>query len=74
MAAEQQIRGWFEHFHANPEVSWKETETTQELMRILTDLGVAFHIFDDVTGVIAEIGKGIQWRLFERTSMRYGKK
>ena len=58
MAAAQQIRNWFEHFHANPEVSWKETETTQEIARILSELEVPFKTFEDVTGAIAEIGEG----------------
>ena len=58
MAIAQQIRTWFEHFHAHPEVSWKEVETTKEITRILSDLGVEFKIFEDVTGVIAEIGEG----------------
>lgn len=58
MPVAQQIRDWFEHFHSNPEVSWKEYETTKEIVRILTDLGVEFKTFDDVTGVIAEIGEG----------------
>lgn len=58
MAVTQQIRNWFEHFHANPEVSWKEHETTKEIGRILTEMGVPFKTFEDVTGVVAEIGKG----------------
>ena len=55
---EQQLYAWFDHFHANPEVSWKEFETTKTIAGILTELGVAHYTFDDVTGVIAEIGTG----------------
>ena len=55
---EQQIYTWFDHFHANPEVSWKEVETTNTLARILDDLQVPYRRFDDVTGLIAEIGEG----------------
>lgn len=58
MAVTQQIRNWFEHFHANPEVSWKEHETTKEIARILTEMDVPFKTFEDVTGVVAEIGEG----------------
>ncbi|MDW0110766.1 amidohydrolase [Sporosarcina aquimarina] len=58
MVVTEQIRNWFEHFHAHPEISWKEQETTNEIARILTELGVSFKTFDDVTGVIAEIGEG----------------
>lgn len=49
---------WFEHFHANPEVSWKEVETTRTIARILSDWSIASRTFDDVTGLIAEIGEG----------------
>lgn len=49
---------WFDHFHRHPEVSWKEVETTATIVRILQRLGVSFQTFDDLTGVIAEIGEG----------------
>lgn len=55
---EKQILNWFEDFHANPEVSWKEFRTTQTIARILDNLGVTYHCFSDVTGLIAEIGDG----------------
>ena len=55
---EEQILAWFDHFHKNPEVSWKEYNTTKEIARILTSLGVPHKTFDDVTGVVAEIGEG----------------
>ncbi|WP_025785964.1 amidohydrolase [Sporosarcina sp. D27] len=58
MAVTEQIRNWFEHFHANPEVSWKEQETTKEIARILTEMDVPYKTFEDVTGAIAEIGEG----------------
>ncbi|MCG7344293.1 amidohydrolase [Sporosarcina sp. ACRSL] len=60
MAIEKQIGEWFAHFHANPEVSWKEVETTKKIAEILTDMKVKHHTFDDVTGVVAEIGEGDQ--------------
>jgi amidohydrolase len=55
---EGQILTWFEHFHANPEVSWKEVKTTQAIADILDNLGVEYRRFSDVTGLIAEIGEG----------------
>ncbi|MEH7176947.1 amidohydrolase [Neobacillus vireti] len=55
---EKQILAWFEHFHANPEVSWKEFKTTQAIAGILDNLGVTYRTFSDVTGLIAEIGDG----------------
>ncbi len=58
MNVKEKINQWFEHFHAHPEVSWKEVETTAKLAEILTDMGVKHHTFDDVTGVVAEIGEG----------------
>lgn len=35
----QTIMDIFEHLHANPEVSWKEYETTSFLKQKLEDLG-----------------------------------
>lgn len=55
---EEQVLAWFNHFHKNPEVSWKEYNTTAEIARILMSLGVPHKTFSDVTGVIAEIGAG----------------
>lgn len=55
---ERQILTWFEHFHAHPEVSWKEVKTTQAIADILDNLNVTYRRFDDVTGLIAEIGEG----------------
>src|SRR5690625_7274702 len=54
----QSIHNWFQHFHANPEISWKETETTNKLAEILDGMGVSYRRFDDVTGLVAEIGHG----------------
>ena len=58
MAIKEKIEKWFDHFHAYPEVSWKEVATTAKLVEILTEMGVEHHTFDDVTGVVAEIGEG----------------
>ena len=34
MDVESQILSWFHHFHENPEISWKEYETTNKLAEI----------------------------------------
>ncbi len=58
MQTETRIMNWFEHFHENPEISWKEFNTTNKLAEILDELNVPYHRFDDVTGLLAEIGEG----------------
>lgn len=58
MKVKKKIESWFAHFHAFPEVSWKEFETTKKLSEILTEMNVTHKTFDDVTGVVAEIGEG----------------
>lgn len=58
MEVKTKIDNWFAHFHANPEVSWKEVKTTEKLSEILTELNVSHKTFEDVTGVVAEIGEG----------------
>lgn len=58
MEIKEKIDAWFEHFHAYPEVSLKEFKTTAKLTQILSDMGVAYRTFEDVTGVVAEIGEG----------------
>ncbi|MFC5588815.1 amidohydrolase [Sporosarcina soli] len=58
MDVKERIAEWFAHFHVHPEVSWKEVKTTAKLAEILAEMGVRHHTFDDVTGVVAEIGEG----------------
>ena len=58
MTVEKQIGKWFAHFHAHPEISWREVETTNKISEILTEMNVPHHTFEDVTGVVAEIGEG----------------
>ena len=58
MQVESQILEWFEHFHKYPEVSWKEYETTKKIADILETLEVPYRLFNDVTGLLAEIGEG----------------
>ncbi|PLR95976.1 M20 peptidase aminoacylase family protein [Bacillus sp. T33-2] len=53
-----QIFTIFNHLHNNPEVSWKEYETTRYITGLLEELGVKFETFEDCTGVVAEMGEG----------------
>lgn len=55
---EEQILNWFNHFHAHPEISFKEFATTQTISTILDELGISYRRFSDVTGLIAEFGVG----------------
>ncbi|WP_174614574.1 M20 peptidase aminoacylase family protein [Virgibacillus ihumii] len=57
-AIDTKIMNIFEHLHQNPEISWKETETTAYIKQILEDRGCKVTTFDDCTGVIGEIGSG----------------
>lgn len=58
MLVKEKIGVWFEHFHTYPEISYEEVQTTKKLTEILAGLNVSYKTFDDVTGVIAEIGEG----------------
>lgn len=55
---EDVIYGWFDHFHAHPETSWKEVETTKKIAAILDEMNINYKFFSDITGLIAEIGEG----------------
>ncbi len=55
---EDVIFGWFDHFHENPEISWREIETTKKIASILNELKIPYKTFSDVTGLVAEIGQG----------------
>jgi amidohydrolase len=55
---EKRILEWFNHFHIYPEVSWKEFETTEKIAKILDELGVSYKRFNDMTGLVAELGTG----------------
>lgn len=48
----------FTHLHANPEISWKEVETTRYLASRMNALGLRVTTFDDCTGLVAEWGEG----------------
>lgn len=48
----------FCHLHENPEVSWKELETTRYLTTFLKSHGFFPILFNDCTGLMVEIGEG----------------
>lgn len=53
---EEKVQETFDHFHAHPELSWEEVETTQRVAELLEEAGCKVRTFDDCTGVIGEIG------------------
>ena len=48
----------FTHLHSNPEVSWKEIETTRYLKEFLEAEGFEVSLFDGITGLYVTIGEG----------------
>jgi len=48
----------FDHLHAHPELSWRETQTTDYVRQFLEARGCRVRLFDDCPGLIAEIGEG----------------
>ena len=48
----------FHHLHQNPEISWKEFNTTKYLKLLLESEGFRIKTFDHFTGLIAEHGIG----------------
>ncbi|MGE7923077.1 amidohydrolase [Viridibacillus arvi] len=58
MTIDEQIANWFEYFHANPEISWEEHETTKKIASILDELNISYRLLGDVPGLLAEIGEG----------------
>lgn len=47
----------FDHFHQNPELSWKEVKTTEFIANFLQSNGCHVRTFPDHTGVVAEWGE-----------------
>ncbi len=54
----EEVTEIFNYLHANPEVSWKEEETTTFLTEFLERNNAKVRLFKDCTGVIGEIGEG----------------
>ncbi len=52
------IQTTFDHLHAHPEISWKETETTRYWAERMRALGLAVTTFPDCTGLVATWGEG----------------
>ncbi|WP_438315803.1 M20 peptidase aminoacylase family protein [Sporosarcina sp. FA9] len=48
----------FEHLHENPEVSFKEFETTNYLQDLMEKEGFDVTTFDDLTGLVVNVGSG----------------
>ena len=57
-AFEEIVTEWFFHFHKYPEVIRQEYNTTKKIASILDELGVSYQLFEDATGLVAEIGQG----------------
>ena len=57
---ESQLLQWFDYFHQNAEVSWKEYKTTEKIAAILDELNVSYRLFDGIPGLVAEIGQGTE--------------
>ncbi|MEC1179001.1 amidohydrolase [Metasolibacillus meyeri] len=55
----EQMEKIFAYLHANPEISWKEVETTTYIAQLLKKEGLVPHTFDDMTGLYVDIGKGV---------------
>ncbi len=47
-----EILNIFQHLHENPEISWKELQTTNYISRFLEKNGLEVKRFDDIPGVI----------------------
>lgn len=48
----------FEYLHGNPEISWKEYQTTEYIKGLLENKEVNIQTFQDITGLAVEIGSG----------------
>ncbi|MDG5786208.1 M20 peptidase aminoacylase family protein [Evansella sp. AB-P1] len=48
----------FEHLHENPEVSWKEYQTSKYIVELLKEIGLRVTTFPNHTGILAEMGEG----------------
>ncbi|OIK09197.1 amidohydrolase [Bacillus sp. MUM 116] len=48
----------FDYLHQNPEISWKEVNTTNYIAEFLKSNGCEIKTFPDHTGVVGELGNG----------------
>ena len=58
MDLEKFLQEEFKHFHANPELSYEEFQTTARLKKILTEHEIEILNLPLETGIIAKIGTG----------------
>ena len=48
----------FKHLHEHPEVSWQEHNTTHYIANVLRETQMGPQLFEDMTGLYVDIGKG----------------
>ncbi len=48
----------FTHLHEHPEISWQEKQTTQYIANLLKEAQMEPQLFEDMTGLYVDIGKG----------------
>lgn len=56
MVSEEELKTYFEYFHAHPELSYEEYETTKRIERILGNYGVTILDTGLATGLVAQVG------------------
>lgn len=52
----EKIYETFDYLHSHPELSWKETSTTEYIKKRLEQAGCSVRTFEDCTGVIGDYG------------------
>src|SRR5690606_27187688 len=52
----EKIDETFDYLHSHPELSWKETNTTEYIKKRLEQAGCSVETFEDGTGVIGDYG------------------
>ncbi|OLF11382.1 amidohydrolase [Actinophytocola xanthii] len=53
-----EVRAWYRHIHAHPELSRNEFATTDMVAGLLSSAGLRPKIFDSGTGLICDVGAG----------------
>jgi len=48
----------FTHLHEHPEISWQEKQTTKYIANLLKEAQMEPQLFEDMTGLYVDIGKG----------------
>ena len=63
----EDLTAWRRDFHAHPELSFEEVETTRKVVELLTSFGYRnLHIGAEggPTGVVAALGRRLRWPLY----------